>query len=58
MADIPANLIRLCVGAEHPDDVIADLERALAAIGSRPVQVPAAEYSAGGASGPTVGGKG
>ena len=26
MADIPPNLVRLCVGAEHPDDIIADLE--------------------------------
>jgi len=29
LAGIPPNLIRLCVGAEHPDDVIADLDRAL-----------------------------
>jgi len=29
MADIPPNLIRLCVGAEHPEDIIADLEQAL-----------------------------
>ncbi len=29
MADIPPQLIRLCVGAENPDDVIADLEQAL-----------------------------
>ena len=29
MADIPPQLIRLCVGAEHPDDVIADLDQAL-----------------------------
>ena len=28
-ADIPPQLIRLCVGAEHPDDVIADLDQAL-----------------------------
>ena len=27
--EIPANLIRLSVGIEHPDDLIADLERAL-----------------------------
>jgi len=26
---IPGNLIRLCVGGEHPDDVIADLDQAL-----------------------------
>ena len=29
MADVPPQLIRLCVGAEDPDDVIADLEQAL-----------------------------
>ncbi len=29
MADVPPQLIRLCVGAEHPDDVVADLEQAL-----------------------------
>ena len=32
MADIPPQLIRLCVGAEHPGDVIADLDQALKAI--------------------------
>jgi O-acetylhomoserine/O-acetylserine sulfhydrylase-like pyridoxal-dependent enzyme len=32
MADIPPQLIRLCVGAEHPDDVIADLDQALKSI--------------------------
>jgi O-acetylhomoserine/O-acetylserine sulfhydrylase-like pyridoxal-dependent enzyme len=32
MADVPPQLIRLCVGAEDPADVIADLEQALAAI--------------------------
>jgi O-acetylhomoserine/O-acetylserine sulfhydrylase-like pyridoxal-dependent enzyme len=31
LANIPPNLIRLCVGAEHPDDVIADLDQALRA---------------------------
>lgn len=30
MAAIPPDLIRLSVGAEHPDDIIADLEQALA----------------------------
>jgi cystathionine beta-lyase/cystathionine gamma-synthase len=50
MADIPANMVRLCVGAEHPDDVIADLDQALAAIdGKVTVGVPAA-FSVGGAS--------
>lgn len=29
LANIPANMIRLCVGAEHPSDIIADLEQAL-----------------------------
>ena len=29
LADIPPQLIRLCVGAEHPDDIIADLDQAL-----------------------------
>jgi len=29
MAHIPPDLIRLSVGAEHPDDIIADLEQAL-----------------------------
>jgi O-acetylhomoserine/O-acetylserine sulfhydrylase-like pyridoxal-dependent enzyme len=28
-ADIPAQMIRLCVGAEDPDDLIADLDQAL-----------------------------
>jgi O-acetylhomoserine/O-acetylserine sulfhydrylase-like pyridoxal-dependent enzyme len=32
MADVPPQLIRLCVGAEHPDDVIADLDQALKAV--------------------------
>jgi O-acetylhomoserine/O-acetylserine sulfhydrylase-like pyridoxal-dependent enzyme len=31
-ADVPPQLIRLCVGAEHPDDVIADLDQALRAV--------------------------
>lgn len=29
LAHIPPNLVRLCVGGEHPDDVIADLDQAL-----------------------------
>ncbi|SDP47189.1 PLP-dependent transferase [Desulforhopalus singaporensis] len=32
LAKIPNNMIRLCVGAEHPDDIIADLDQALAAL--------------------------
>jgi O-acetylhomoserine/O-acetylserine sulfhydrylase-like pyridoxal-dependent enzyme len=30
LAGIPDNMVRLCVGAEHPDDTIADLDQALA----------------------------
>ena len=42
MAGIPQQLIRLCVGGEHPDDVIADLDQALASIAGRSVhRVPA-----------------
>lgn len=29
LANIPANMVRLCVGAEHPDDIMADLDQAL-----------------------------
>lgn len=29
LANIPPNMIRLCVGGEHPDDIIADLDQAL-----------------------------
>ena len=32
LADIPPNMVRLCVGAEHPDDIIEDLDRALARV--------------------------
>jgi cystathionine beta-lyase/cystathionine gamma-synthase len=32
LAHIPPNLVRLCVGGEHPDDVIADLDQALASL--------------------------
>jgi O-acetylhomoserine/O-acetylserine sulfhydrylase-like pyridoxal-dependent enzyme len=32
LAGIPPTMVRLCVGAEHPDDTIADLEQALAKI--------------------------
>jgi O-acetylhomoserine/O-acetylserine sulfhydrylase-like pyridoxal-dependent enzyme len=51
LADIPANLIRLAVGGEHPDDVIADLDQALAAIGrERGAAAAPAGFSVGGAS--------
>ena len=29
LAGIPPNMVRLCVGGEHPDDIIADLDQAL-----------------------------
>ncbi len=29
LANIPSNMVRLCVGGEHPDDIIADLDQAL-----------------------------
>jgi O-acetylhomoserine/O-acetylserine sulfhydrylase-like pyridoxal-dependent enzyme len=32
MASIPQDLVRLCIGAEHPEDMIADLEQALSKI--------------------------
>jgi cystathionine beta-lyase/cystathionine gamma-synthase len=32
MADVPPQLIRLCVGAEDPADIIADLDQALKAL--------------------------
>jgi len=32
MACIPCDLVRLCVGAEHPDDIIADLDQALSEV--------------------------
>ncbi|MFZ2052723.1 MAG: PLP-dependent transferase [Candidatus Aminicenantales bacterium] len=32
MADVPPQLIRLCVGAEDPGDIIADLDQALASL--------------------------
>ena len=35
LAGIPPNLIRLCVGAEHPDDIMADLDQALLAAGKK-----------------------
>jgi O-acetylhomoserine/O-acetylserine sulfhydrylase-like pyridoxal-dependent enzyme len=51
MADIPPNMVRLCVGGEHADDVIGDLEQALDAIdGQLTRQVPY-EFSTGGSSG-------
>jgi O-acetylhomoserine/O-acetylserine sulfhydrylase-like pyridoxal-dependent enzyme len=50
LAGIPSNLIRLCVGVEHPDDIIADLDHALSVLDGTMIAVTAPEYSAGGAS--------
>ena len=50
LADVPANLIRLNVGGEHADDVIADLEQALAVLDGKKIDRSSPEYSAGGAS--------
>ena len=54
LAGIPSNLIRLCVGAEHPDDIIRDLDQALSVLDGKNVTVTAPEYSAGGASSATL----
>ncbi|MFH1745837.1 MAG: PLP-dependent transferase [Planctomycetota bacterium] len=35
LANIPPNMVRLCVGAEHHDDVIGDLDQALAKVGTK-----------------------
>jgi O-acetylhomoserine/O-acetylserine sulfhydrylase-like pyridoxal-dependent enzyme len=32
LAGIPMNMVRLCVGGEHPDDILADLDQALGKI--------------------------
>jgi cystathionine beta-lyase/cystathionine gamma-synthase len=54
LADIPMNLIRLCVGAEHPNDVIADLDQALAVLDGKKIKATSPEFSAGGASSATL----
>ena len=50
MADIPDNLIRLCVGGEHPDDIIRDIDQALMALGGDTILYSTPAFSAGGAS--------
>jgi len=50
MADIPPNLIRLCVGAEHADDILKDLDQALAVLDGKKVKCSSPGFSAGGAS--------
>lgn len=55
IADIPPNLIRLCVGAEHPDDIIADIDQALSTLDGKKIFVSSPEFSAGGASSAKLG---
>ena len=55
IADIPPNMIRLCVGAEHPDDIIKDLDQALSVLDGKKIYVSSPEYSAGGASSAKLG---
>jgi hypothetical protein len=43
-------MIRLCVGAEHPDDVIKDIDQALSVLDGKKIFFTTPEYSAGGAS--------
>lgn len=50
ISDIPPNLVRLCVGGEHPDDIIADLNQALSVLDGKKNSFTSPEYSAGGAS--------
>jgi O-acetylhomoserine/O-acetylserine sulfhydrylase-like pyridoxal-dependent enzyme len=35
LAQIPPHMVRLCVGAEHPDDIMADLDQALNGINKK-----------------------
>lgn len=49
-AAIPTNLIRLSVGAEHPEDIINDLDRALSVLDGNKVYATSPMYSVGGAS--------
>ena len=35
LAHIPPNMVRLCVGGENPDDIIADLDQALHKVSTR-----------------------
>jgi cystathionine beta-lyase/cystathionine gamma-synthase len=50
LAGIPDNLIRLCVGGEHPNDIIKDLDQALSVLEGKKISVTSPEFSAGGAS--------
>jgi len=50
LAGIPSNMIRLCVGGEHPDDIIRDIDQALAVLDGKKITHSFPEFSAGGAS--------
>ena len=50
LARIPDNLIRLCIGGEHPEDIIRDLDQALDTLNGKKVFTTSPEFSAGGAS--------
>ncbi len=50
IAQIPSNLIRLCIGGEHPDDIINDINQALEVLDGKKYFVSTPMYSAGGAS--------
>jgi O-acetylhomoserine/O-acetylserine sulfhydrylase-like pyridoxal-dependent enzyme len=50
LAGIPSNMIRLCVGGEHPDDIIKDIDQALSVLDGKKVIHTFPEFSAGGAS--------
>ncbi len=49
-ANIPDNLIRLNIGGEHADDIIADLEKGLSRLDGKIFPVSSPLYSAAGAS--------
>ncbi len=50
IANIPPNLVRLCVGAEHPKDVIADLAQALDCVATKTKAAVPRQFSTAGAS--------
>jgi O-acetylhomoserine/O-acetylserine sulfhydrylase-like pyridoxal-dependent enzyme len=50
LAGIPDNLIRLCAGGEHPDDIMKDLDQALSVLDGKKTMLSFPEFSAGGAS--------
>jgi cystathionine beta-lyase/cystathionine gamma-synthase len=56
LAGIPGNLIRLCVGMEHPDDILKDLDQALMSLERTIPKSDSPQYSAGGASSSSLGG--